>query len=129
MNRLCLKLDHVNEDNDVKKDGDQIIVQQAACCPVIFYLSGITGSLSMLIYLCDLIMSWWIVTDFVGDYLERAGERYREDGVSGYGSGFFGCFVGQFITWNVTLAWNPLNVNGGRNGINGFMHERGTGSQ
>lgn len=48
----------------------------------------------MLIYLCDPIMSWWIVTDFVGDYLERAGERYREDGVSGYGSGFFGCFVG-----------------------------------
>lgn len=56
---------------------------------------------------------WWVVV-------------YREDGVGDNSSGFFDCFVGQFITWNVRITRDPLNENERRNRVSGIMNERGT---
>ena len=112
----------VVEDIDAKKDVDQILVIQSARHPFNSNLLRITRSLLILVYLCYLFMSWWIQANLSIDQLQRAGEKYREDGICGNCSGLCDRFVDQLVTWNVRMFWNSLNVNGRRNGTDGFMN-------
>ena len=50
------------------------------------------------------------------------GKRNKKDCVGVNGGGFFGCFVGQFVTWNVRIARDPLNEDGRRGEVNGIVN-------
>ena len=64
---------------------------------------------------------WWRVTNCLVNDLKRARERNRKNGIRDDGGGFFGCFINEIVTRDGRMARNPLDEDGGQNGVGRVM--------
>ena len=62
-------------------------------------------------------MCWGRVTNCLVNDLKRARERNRKNGIRGDVGGFFGCFISEIVTRDGRIARNPLDEDGGKNGV------------
>ena len=76
--------------------------------------------------ICFMFACRWIIANCFIYNLNRAGKGNWKHYLGGNGGGFFGCFVGYFVTWNKRMTRDPLNEDGRRYVVNGIVNWRGT---